>query len=455
MIPFDPSKISYDYVYITKLTKFSIEVTKADNNEAYAPENIKHSIRRGKTIVPIHQKVFMLYAKNNSLVEFSGEGRRACIFYYDGYVLTIDVFRPFATFQGVQVPEKDWISLNIEALNKIVGLIAEAQAKDNTAKVFIDGETIFFPDSMSKPSYFKTTKNFWLQPIRYIQLSKMAVKISKNFASVMQAKKDVIDTGEIVAETTTENNAIKPDTIEEKSKSKAKNTDTETFIVLKAGFVLAYNPILEEDPDFVVYSSVMTDTDGESKKGRFGISYGIPSPKVFYKMEDSQNPMYFNLLFALRAGKVIGEHYGFDETDFLDIPSVILATGVLNLKNDISYQSRSNYPMDLNTWDCLAYLFRFFHKETDLNIYRNLVSLFGFAVKYGFVDKKNTGNVFKEGKSLEDLPKRHIHINHKDVAEKEGFVVKKYTDINNLAKRSRHSSRNRAPTPGLFDNDAI
>jgi hypothetical protein len=80
MIPFDPSKISYDYVYITKMTKFSIEVLKADDNNKYLPENIKHTLRRDKTIIPIHQKVFMLYAKNNSLVEFSGEGRRACIF---------------------------------------------------------------------------------------------------------------------------------------------------------------------------------------------------------------------------------------------------------------------------------------------------------------------------------------------------------------------------------------
>jgi len=165
--------------------------------------------------------------------------------------------------------------------------------------------------------------------------------------------------------------------------------------------------------------------------------------------------MYFNLLFALRAGKVIGEHYGADETDFLDIPSVIIDTETINLKNDISYQSKSNYPMQLNPWDCLAYMFKFFNKETDLNIYRNLVSLFNYSIKNGFVDKKNTGQVFKEGKSLDDIPRRHIHINHKEVAEKEGFIVKKAPDIKSLAKRTRHSSRNRAQSPGLFDDSMI
>lgn len=457
MIPFDPSKISYDYVYITKITKFSIEVLKADDNNKYLPENIKHTLRRDKTIIPIHQKVFMLYAKNNSLVEFSGEGRRACIFYYDGYVLTVDIYRPFSTFQGKQIPEKDWSSLNIEAMAKIVSLISEAKEKDANAKVFIDGETLFFADNTIKPSYFKTTSNFWLQPIRYIQLSKMAVKVNKDFASTMRAKQDIVNSVKNDEDKKElDNPAITPDTVEkEKGKAKPKSSETETFIVLKSGFVLAYNPFIGENEDFVVYSSVMTDLDSESKKGRYGISYGIPSPKVFYKMEDSQNPMYFNLLFALRAGKVIGEHYGADETDFLDIPSVIIDTETINLKNDISYQSKSNYPMQLNPWDCLAYMFKFFNKETDLNIYRNLVSLFNYSIKNGFVDKKNTGQVFKEGKSLDDIPRRHIHINHKEVAEKEGFIVKKAPDIKSLAKRTRHSSRNRAQSPGLFDDSMI
>ena len=65
-------------------------------------------------------------------------------FYYDGYVLTVDVYKPFSTFQGKQIPEKDWSSLNIEAITKIVSLISEAKDKDPNAKVYIDGETLFF-----------------------------------------------------------------------------------------------------------------------------------------------------------------------------------------------------------------------------------------------------------------------------------------------------------------------
>lgn len=444
MITFDASKITYDYVYVTKITKFSIEVSKNDSGEQYTPENIKHNIRNNKTIVPIHRKVFALYTKNTSLVEFSGEGRRACIFYYDGYVLTIDIYKPYGLMNGTPVKETDWTSVNIEALQKIVALIDEGLDKDKDSKVYIDGETIFFTDK-NQPIYkFKSNQNFWLQPVRYIQLSKMAVKVRTEFAEYMRDKKpekflpqsNKIEEEKLHPETLAEN---KKDEKSAKAQAK-KDSNSETLIVLKSGTVLAYNPIPEEDPNFVVYSAVMSDVDTEVKKTRFGMSFGIPSSKILVKIENSENPVYFNLLFALRAGKTIGEHYGFDETDFLDIPSIILDTGILNLKNDISYQSRANFPLNLNQWDCLAYLMRFFHKEKDLNIYRDLVGLFSFTAKYGFVDKSNTGKVFKDGKSIEDLPKRHIHISHKDEAEKEGFKIKN-PDILPAPSRNKHSRR--------------
>lgn len=446
MITFDASKITYDYVYVTKITKFSIEVSKSDNGEQYLPENIKYNRKNNKTIVPIHRKVFALYTKNTSLVEFSGEGRRACIFYYDGYVLTLDIYKPYGLMNGVPVKENEWSSVNIEALQKIVTLVEEGLEKNKDSKVYIDGETIFFADDNQPKHRFKTNKHFWLQPVRYIQLSKMAVKVKTEFAEYMREKKPENFLHQSEAKNLDEN--IHPETAKENKKDEKaakaqakKDNKSETLIVLKSGTVLAYNPIIDEDPNFVVYSAVMSDVDSETKKNRFGISYGIPSSKILVKIENPENPVYFNLLFALRAGKIIGEHYGFDETDFLDIPSIILDTEVLNLKNDISYQSRANYPINLNQWDCLAYLMRFFYKENDLNIYRDLVGLFSFTAKYGFVDKSNTGKVFKEGKSIEDLPKRHIHISHKDEAEKEGFKVKN-NDIIPIPTKNRYSRRN-------------
>lgn len=454
MIPFDPSKIKHEYVYLKKISKFSIEVNNNDIGEIYAPVDVKHTIRNGKTIIPIHNKVFMLYSKSNYLVEFADKGRRACISYYDGYVLTVDIYKPFASFSGARVEEKDWESLNIEALNKIIELIQEAKSQDTSAEVYIDGETIFFADRTIKPTAFRTTKNFWIQPIRYIQLSKMAVKVNKDFGAYMNKSenKETIDLSKVDPAVAKE---VKKD--EKSEQRRIKKEETDTLIVLKSGFVLAYNPSIEEDPDFVVYSSVMSDKEDDTKtrKPRFTPSYGMASPKTFLKMEDSENPLYFNLLFALRAGKVIGEHYGFDETDFLDIPSVILSTEILNLKNDISYQSRANYPMSLNTWDCLAYMFRFFHKEKDLNIYRNLVSLFTYSAKHGFVAKKNTGKIFREGKSVNDIPKRTIHLNHKEAAEKEGFMLKNDNQFKNLPARNKHSRRYRNVNTGFHENEEL
>ena len=115
--------------------------------------------------------------------------------------------------------------------------------------------------------------------------------------------------------------------------------------------------------------------------------------------------------FTLKAARVIGEHYSFAETDFLDIPKIILETNILNLKTDITRQSRSKFPVSTEPFEGLAYIMRYCHMEKDLNIYRDLVSLFTFTIKYGFVSKQLTGDIFLEGKDISDIKR----FNYKEV----------------------------------------
>lgn len=75
----------------------------------------------------------------------------------------------------------------------------------------------------------------------------------------------------------------------------------------------------------------------------------------------------------------------------------------MNLKYDISRESRSKYPVAIKPFEGLAYIYRYLYMEKDLNVYRDLVSLFNFTIKYGFVSKKETTELFIDGKSQEDI----------------------------------------------------
>jgi hypothetical protein len=179
---------------------------------------------------------------------------------------------------------------------------------------------------------------------------------------------------------------------EAESVKKDEDSKKKSVIVLKEGYVLGYNPFAGER-DFAVFSPVISET------------------KQVQRFFDAVKPVYFNLNLALRAGNTIGKHYGFAETDFLDFPSIIIETGIINLKNDISYQSKANYPVDIPNQDVLAYMFRFLHRESDLNVYRDLVSLFGLAFStLGSVSGEKLSDVFVEGKSLSDVPIRNIEV---------------------------------------------
>lgn len=379
MIPFDASKVKYDYVYISKISKFSIEVNMDDEGEQYLPAGVDYKVKGEKTVIPIHRRVFKLYEKHNFTYEFAGKGRRSCIFYYDGYVLVVDSYKPYTFVGKSPVGERDWESLNIGAMNKIISLINDEREAGHSRDIFIDGETIFFTCGQAGEQ-LDHEGAFWLQPVRFIRLSKMAVGMSQAMEKFFNEKKDDEENSKINANQEVE--SVKKD---EDSKKKS-------VIVLKEGYVLGYNPFAGER-DFAVFSPVISE------------------PKLVKRFFDTTKPVYFNLNLALRAGNIIGKHYGFAETDFLDFPSIIIDTGIINLKSDISYQSKANYPVDIPNQDVLAYMFRFLHRESDLNVYRDLVSLFGLAFStLGSISGEKLSDVFVEGKSLSDVPIRNVEV---------------------------------------------
>lgn len=374
MIKFDPAKVTFEYVYIRKIFKNFVEVICDNNGNKYESENVSFKrLKDGSVQIPIHYKVYALYLKRNSLLHFDEKvGKKACILFYDGKVLTIDVYRKSYFEKNIETQEK-WTSAN----EGVVSIITDMLKVNDTA--YIDGESIFFLDKL-KPIIRLKTNIFWYQPVRYIELSKMGIKkVNSELLSKIEDK-------------------------EEKEKN--------SYIILKDGYTLAFKPNIigtNISEEIIVYSPVFGNEITKSKqKSKRAEDLNKPSSQSSFfsqinKIEDTTNPNIMNLDFVLKAAKVIGNHYSFEDTDFLDIPKIILETGILNLKYDISRESRSKYPVAIKPFEGLAYIYRYLYMEKDLNVYRDLVALFNFTIKYGFVSKKETTELFIDGKSQEDI----------------------------------------------------
>lgn len=371
MIKFDPAKISLEYVYLRKIFKNFIEVICDSERNIYDSEKIEFKRLKNKSVqIPIHYKVYSLYTKTNSLLHFDEElGKKACIVYYDGKVLSIDVYRK--SYFSNNEKEEVWKSVNEGVFEKLISMLKINQ------DVYIDGKSIFFLDNLLPVEKFNKTNLFWFQPVRFIELSKMGVKRS---------------TSKLLSE----NKEIK------------KNVPDDSLVILKNGMCLGFNPNADKpnEEQIFVYSSVFDLTIPKVTNKNQKFNAAISSNKfttILKGIENKENQSILNLDFALKATKVIGQHYSFEDTDFLDIPNLILETGILNLKYDITRESRSKFPVPIDPLEGLAYVMRYFHIEEDLNIYRDLVSLFEFTIRYGFVSKKSTGEIFKDGKNHTDI----------------------------------------------------
>lgn len=410
MIKFDPNKLTFEYVYIRKIFKNFVEVICDKDRNVYQSETVEYKRLKDEAVrIPIHYKVFSLYLKTNSLLHFDENlGKKACIAFYDGKVLSLDVYRK-SYFTGPET-EEEWKSVNEGVFAHIKEMLKVHE------DIYIDGESIFLLDKMMPPKMFKQNVNFWIQPVRYVQLSKMGVK-----KSVSKLLKD------------------KDAEAKKEPAKEEKNKENDSAVLLKNGYVLAYNPNIDLDPldkSIVVYSPVFSAEESlykteEKSATKKPFRRNDETDKRSFlrnldKIEDKVDPTVLNLNFVLKATRIIGEHYSFEDTEFLDIPKIIMETNIINLKSDISEHSRATYPVDINVWDGLSYLMRYCHIEDNLNVYRDLVALFKFTLVRGFVSKKKTGDLFKEGQSMSNIK----HYNYKAELKKE----KEIKDLNKANK---------------------
>ena len=397
MINFDINKLRYEYVYVKKISQFSIVVKSDINNQLFEPSYFKdYKVNKNReTVLNIHKSVYDLYKKSKTITSFAGKGKKACIFFYDNSILNIDVYSPYTyaiNFEGnnkiaqqIELTEKEWVSSNVKAFTKIKEKFDE-KIKEGEIKpenIFIDGKNIFcVTDDVTHSHTFKV-KDFNIRRVLYFNLAKVAFSSLNRIPVKKENSKDKID-----------------------EKDGEKIEDENITLILKEGFVVAYSPF--DDKSKCVYSSVITNEYSKTQNGLFmGIPFNIFTldhlDDKYNNSIDKIGRYYMNLMFLLKAGNVIGKHYGHKETDFLDIPSVIKETGIINLNSDISRESKLNYAIKINPFDAMAYIFRYMHKEKNLNVYRDLESLFRYSFSTGLVSIRKIGNIFKENKSLKDL----------------------------------------------------
>jgi hypothetical protein len=407
MIEFNPDNIHFDVVYLHKVNRTTLEVVSDENGNPYRPANVNHRVNnKGNTMIDIHQKVSQLYLKKTPMAEFSGAGKKAYLFYYGNRVIVMDIYR-YSTSHGVA--EKDWVSVCVAAFNRVATVIKEDSLfEDKTAKMYFDGEHLFFLSPRSELNMGHP--HFSVRAVRAIHLGRMAVK--STFVT---------------------------------SEQKEKGENNNTHIVVHDGVVIIYRPFGEDDSRQVISPVYMGISDRERtriKKETGSLFAYAEFMKQLQEYGQNANKMRYTLAFALKAGKIIGKHYGYLETEFLNIPKIVLDTGVINLVTDIDLRSRERYPLDIPFFDGLAYLMRFFYRETNMDTFRDLSSLFSFTMKSGIrkLDNKveDDQNVFKDEFQDKGVPA----LNVKEF--KENWIPSKSAEalLARLSKKQEKASEN-------------
>lgn len=416
MVKFEKEKFHSDYVYIKKITQNYIYILSDLEGNLYNKNNAIKGTYQGYKIskVKIHQTNFFNYIKHNSLREFHGNGRLGCISYYDGKVINIEIQRiNFAT--GRFESSGSWKSTFESVINKTNEIVP------NNSQPYIDGKEIFW---VINDNYHPVTEDncFVLKEVNYLDISRIGVQITKNQNN--NSKK-------IESKTKTEIKPISFIGLPKNRKLKdikkinfnsisyvniEQEKEKSSVAFVKSGVVICYNPYFGVNNDYEVYSPVLRRNDNsKSKKAKNEIM------DIYNIIDSKNNKLFLNLNFVLKSAQIIGELYGYDETDFLKIPDIIQQTGVICL-HKIEEDSRKTYPVNLNKWDCFAWLFKYIYLEKDLYKILDLNKLFKYTMNYGIISQEKISNVFKEGKSDKDIQKYNIK-NIKHNIEKESLSL--------------------------------
>lgn len=426
MIKFDPTLFHIDYVRLKKITSTYLYVSSDIDGHPYKTEKTIEGTYKKRKIskVRIHESVARQYFKNNSMKEFQDLGKFAAIAYYGDIVVSIEVQNLFLT----NTENKVWVSVTEKVMDNIARIVPPQQ------EVYINGKDIFWinkndPRNNSDTSYLSEDKAFKLQNANYLSLSKIGAEISNektndagqseykdNEESAVKSQEDSFDSVVVIKTIGSKRNissqAIK--TLDFSVNYANFEQDTRAVALLREAKILEYSPNRDSDNPIFCYSPVLAFEESvDSKKNEEEYKRIL---NCLHSITFEDNPSYLNLNFVLHAGRMIGEKYGYEETEILNVPKIIKETKMISFEK-IYEHSRSGYPIELHPFIGLAWLFRFIHTEKDLNHMRDLTALFSQIFKCGFIEKEKVKSAFRNGKSEDDI----MMVKYRSLRNEEGL----------------------------------
>lgn len=164
-----------------------------------------------------------------------------------------------------------------------------------------------------------------------------------------------------------------------------------------------------------------------------------------YNFDAIDERMSVNLNFALSAGKQIGELFGYDSIQPLQLPRLMIELHTVNLPN-VQQQVKATYDIGLSFTHTFAWLLGLLNQSNNLDTFIAMRSLMKYLTKRGIFRKDSfrQKNIFQEHKSIHDIEVRPIQ----EIIDENDFSKLSLGSIINKAK-SKQRSNNNSPSEGL------
>jgi len=382
MVPFNIESMRSWYVYIVRVTPTYVYVTSARNGEAYTPKGSVQDTYKGRTVskIRIHGSVHKDFMGAYLSTHFDTP-RLAALNMYERTVLSVEL-QPYSLRQDGFTSAENWQS----GFSRNIQQIAQKLEGSNVTEAFINGAQIIWleqADLMNRAvSSEKLAKepNFKLVPVRFININQLSA------SRAMKATEKYLRRKEATGEKAVMNTAEKMSAL---MSGLATVSD-------KPGYCMQYFPDAESKDVYAYSPAFLQESDG-TEAGDREYLWNI------YTMLTEQSNVYVNLEFVFTACKTIGRLYGFEATDFFNVPEILATLGEVNITS-IAQESRKNYPVSLDARSCLAFILGYIYREKNLNKQRDLNRMLMAAIRDGFIRQSSMENLYKEGVSPSDVP---------------------------------------------------
>lgn len=385
MLRFDPSKLRTEKVYLSRVTGSYAYVRRNMDNTPYENDQGVESSHLGRPAirVPFKEDFARDFIRRNYVREFS-RAKRACMLWYGDTLIDVEIERG-----RKPASEGEWVS-NIEAsIHDLPQVLPEDR------EIFYDGQYIFWIDNPTESEVaLDPLKRFSLSQCTCIDMGDMGTKRLSDDEKYQMMGLSSNEGAPSDNEHAPADSA--PD--EEKSERKAH---------LKTGLrsVLLFRPFAGKPnaDELIAVSPVLQRSAITENTRRSGDRPAQDDRRALYRLGNPDNPVMGSLEFVMKAADVIGTHYGQEAVDFLDIPSIVAATGEVNLHR-IDKDSRCAMPIQHRGEDCIAWLMGFIHREKDLAVQRSMTGMFRYVLRHGLVGQVDLNRLRKPENAHEEIP---------------------------------------------------